>query len=341
MGEKSHYWTDEAYAEFYRISNEEKQIMNGQLESAPTWGPDAEANKSHQFGDAPSNDQILKFQQVFAEYSSGRDWVRAVSVRKLFSEVGVALSAAQVREILHEIAPGETSPKPHYCELLHIFCKCIGLSVGNLERVKPAKRMQTNSEKEGEKDVTDVLLVDEAREYCVAAGVPEAQLEELLRTHTSDGLVSLIGLDKDLKKMEAAGCLSPPPFTSTDLGAELGAGNLIGEPSPGVTGSAKEACQSSAPKAHAVASKDVATRACDLEAATLPASGEANEVMVPTASQAADVEEEDDLADLKKQLEEARAALAAKQETHKNEIDRYKAELQKFRSYGDVAPEAQ
>lgn len=325
---KSQYWTDKAYADFYEMSAEEQQIINGKLKGEAARGSES-SQTPPQFGEAPSNAQLLGFQRGFAEFSGGRDYVKAVDVRRLFESVGVVLSAAQVREMLKEIAPDETSPKPHYSELLHMYCKCMGAAVGSLDRVKPSKKTPTANDT---LDVTDVLLVDEAREYCIVAGVPEDELEDLLRAHTSDGLVSLIGLDRDLKKMDAAGRLKAVCLSTFDLGAELGT-----EVAASTSVKADNAApQTSLPQA--VSSKDAASSGCSLEAAPLPVSDEPAATPLAVASQAEDVQEEDDLASLKKQLEEAKAALAAKQEIHKSEIEHYKAELQKHRAEVPTAP---
>eukprot|EP00746_Dinoflagellata_sp_MGD_P070816 gnl/MRDRNA2_/MRDRNA2_28937_c0_seq1.p1 gnl/MRDRNA2_/MRDRNA2_28937_c0~~gnl/MRDRNA2_/MRDRNA2_28937_c0_seq1.p1 ORF type:complete len:329 (-),score=101.20 gnl/MRDRNA2_/MRDRNA2_28937_c0_seq1:197-1183(-) len=325
---KSQYWTDQAYAEFYEMSAEEQRIVNRKLQDKPAHGPDS-SQTAPQFGEEITNEQLLGFQRAFAEFSGGRETVKAVDVRRLFESVGVVLSAAQVREMLKESAPYETSPKPHYSELLHMYCKCMGAAVGSLERLKPSKASAANDTL----DVTDVLLVDEAREYCIVAGVADDELEDLLSAHTSDGLVSLIGLDRDLKKMDAAGRLKALCLSDFDLGAELAA-----DISTGTSAKADNAApQASPPEVHAVSSQDVASSACSLEAAALPVSEEPTATPIAVANEAEDVPEEDDLAALKKQLEEAKAILAAKQEKHKNEIEYYKAELQKHRA--EVATE--
>jgi len=327
---QSQYWTDEAYAEFYKMSGEEQRIVNGKVQSGMR---DTQKAKLPQFGKEPSNEPLRNFQRVFAEFSGGREWVRAVDVRRLFADSGVTLSPAQVREMLKEIAPDEASPKPHYSELLHMYCNCMGFAMGTLEKVNVSKSPPANDAV----DESDVLLVDEAREYCVVAGVPDAELEDLLRAHTSDGLVSLIGLDKDLKKLDAAGCLTAPCLNTFAPGVELGQ-----EISPGATTMAGDNNhQMNVTKASAVPKLDIlgvpsqdtasSAIALDLEAAVSRACEESAEPAFAVTSQAAEVQQEDDLASLKKQLEEAKAALVAKKELHRHEIDRYKAELHKMR----------
>jgi hypothetical protein len=273
-----------------------------------------------QFGDAPSNEQLLDFQRAFAEFSGGRDCVKAVDVRRLFESVGVMLSAAQVREMLKEIAPDEVSPNPHYSELLHMYCKCMGAAVGSLDRMRPSKAQPSN----GKLDVTDVLLVDEAREYCIAAGVLEGELEDLLHANASDGLVSLIGLDRALKEMDKAGRLNGPCLSAFDLGAELGV--KVPADTSGKSGSA--ATKASSQKIGSAPSLDAAVNASSLEASPMLDLGQPATIQAPVA---ADAVEEDDLASIKHQLEEAKAALASKQELHRNEVEHYKAELQKYR----------
>merc|ERR1719375_847412 len=67
-----------------------------------------------------SEDFLVKFQEVFAEFSDGDSWLRGCDLRRFASRVGLPLTSDQVREFL-KTADQNQFGQLHYAEVLY-FC---------------------------------------------------------------------------------------------------------------------------------------------------------------------------------------------------------------------------
>jgi len=96
------YWSDDAYAQFYRSSDAEKNIIARRGSASGSTG----AAGAGSDGDGlwrPTAAQLEDFQRAFAEWSSGRGGLRQQDFRPFLAQVDIELTPAQCRSLWQDL----------------------------------------------------------------------------------------------------------------------------------------------------------------------------------------------------------------------------------------------
>uniref|UniRef100_A0A7S4UG39 Uncharacterized protein n=1 Tax=Alexandrium monilatum TaxID=311494 RepID=A0A7S4UG39_9DINO len=129
----SRYWSDEAYGKFYETSMAERGLVN----KTAACGADAAGLRE------PTRAQFERFQEAFAEWSSGRGSLKRHDFQRFLLQLGLNLSAAQVRSLWSDVAAKADAPRIAHEEALLAYRQALSapLQVHNAPGAKPPGRM--------------------------------------------------------------------------------------------------------------------------------------------------------------------------------------------------------
>jgi len=99
------YWSDEAYAKFCSPSLQERSALSGGNVSTAT-GKNLEkivATRLTRGKASDTKNSIVKFQQAFAEYSVGKEWLHVGLVRRLLKDLGLSVDANSIDLFMKEL----------------------------------------------------------------------------------------------------------------------------------------------------------------------------------------------------------------------------------------------
>lgn len=113
----SRYWSDEAYSQFYARSAAEKRLVNIR--------PHGSAGSAG----GPTKEQLNKFQQTFAEWSSLRGGLRPTDFRPFLLQLGLDLSRAQTASLWRDYVEEATSQYLGYDGALDAYLQVTGGSM--------------------------------------------------------------------------------------------------------------------------------------------------------------------------------------------------------------------
>ncbi|CAJ1338265.1 unnamed protein product [Effrenium voratum] len=201
MATTAHFWDDEVYAEFYKVSSAERSIVN-EVTLGNCW--------------RPVRAELDKFQGCFAAWSVGRGTLKHTDFRPFLAELGIQLTPAQARSLWQDLAK-EGAKDLTYEQALLAYCKvkeapvafraCRGAAPPGhpleelpcmaqdlqleLDEMLPERRLKPQARSLGPglplAEACDFLAAegvlhsrDELRRYCEEGAVPQAVLFALL-----------------------------------------------------------------------------------------------------------------------------------------------------------------